>query len=109
MAINRPKIHTPEHILNKSFDNDYQILMVEGVVEDGAGNLVRQNSTDMAMKVTTVGDITYMGFASPGADEASAVWQAKKIDTSSGVSITWADGNSSFDNVATDLTALTYS
>jgi len=109
MAINRPKIHTPEHILNKSFDNDYQILMVEGVVEDGAGNLVRQNSTDMAMKVTTVGDITYMGFASPGTDEASAVWQARKIDTSSGVSITWADGNASFDNVATDLTALTYS
>jgi len=109
MAINRPKIHTPEHILNKSFDNDYQILMVQGVVEDGAGNLVRQNSTDMATKITTVGDITYMGFAKPGTDEASAVWQARKVDTSSGVVVTWADGNADFDNVATDLTALSYS
>ena len=109
MAVNRPKIHTPEHILNKSFDNDYQVLMAETVVEDGGGNLVRQNSTDMAMKVKTVGDITYMAFAKPGTSQSSALWQAKKIDTGSGVSITWADGDTSFDNVATDLTALTYS
>ena len=62
-----------------------------------------------AMKVTTSGSITYIGIAKVGSSEASAVWQCKKIDTTTGVVITWADGDSRFDNVASDLTALTYS
>lgn len=62
-----------------------------------------------AMKVTISGSITYIGIAKVGSSEASAVWQCKKIDTATGVVITWADGNAGFDNVASDLTALTYS
>lgn len=64
---------------------------------------------ELATKITTVGTITYIGMAKVGSSEASAVWQCKKIDTTTGIVITWADGDAQFDNVASDLTALTYS
>ena len=62
-----------------------------------------------ALKMTTVGSIDYVGEAAVGTATSSALWRAKKVDSTSGVIITWADGNANFDNVATDLTALTYS
>lgn len=50
-----------------------------------------------------------MAKAEAGSSQSDAVWRAKKIDETSGIIITWADGDTNFDNVATDLTALTYS
>lgn len=66
-------------------------------------------NVEMAMKVTTSGSITYMGVAKPGTAQSSALWQARKIDSTTDTVITWADGDTLFDNVATDLTSLTYS
>jgi len=65
--------------------------------------------TKYATKITESGTATYIAKATPGSAQSSAVWQVQKIDESSGTVITWADGNANFDNVATDLTALTYS
>jgi hypothetical protein len=62
---------------------------------------------DMADKIQTSGTDTYVAFSIPGTAQATALWQALKIDTSG--TVTWADGNSNFDNVATDLTILAYS
>jgi len=62
-----------------------------------------------ALRLTTVGSIDYVGEADTGTATSSALWRAKKVDSTSGIIITWADGNANFDNVATDLTALTYS
>ena len=62
-----------------------------------------------ATKVTTVGSITYVGLAAPGSVQSDAVWQAKKVDQTTGTIITWADGDADFNNVATDLSALSYS
>lgn len=45
----------------------------------------------------------YVCTASLGSVVTSAVWQIKRVDTTSGVVIKWADGNDNFDNVATDL------
>ena len=65
-----------------------------------------------AKKMQVVGDISYFGFAEPGAIEADAVWKAMKLDeTIVGdleLKITWAD-DSNYSQVATDLTSLTYS
>lgn len=63
----------------------------------------------MALKVTVSGSVTYVGTSLPGTAQSAALWQAQSIDTTTGVIIKWADGNPSFDNVATDLTTLTYS
>lgn len=89
-------------------------------VTEGAGKSVM--TTDMggeqvqaiqgvplAVKKTPVGTTTYVAFALPGTAEASAAWRAFKMDESSGLRITWANGTDAFSNVATDLTALTYS
>lgn len=70
---------------------------------------VATEEISFATKITTVGDITYIANAIAGSAESAAVWQAKKIDATTGVVITWADGDTNFNNVATDLTALSYS
>ena len=63
-----------------------------------------------AQKITVVSTITYIAVASPGSAQSAAVWQVKKIDESvTGTTIiTWADGDGLFNNVATDLTTLSY-
>src|SRR3989338_657846 len=62
-----------------------------------------------ALRLTTVGSVDYVGEADTGTATSAALWRAKKVDSTSGIIITWADGNANFDNVATDLTTLTYS
>lgn len=62
-----------------------------------------------AMKMTESGDYTYIAYAPAGTAESAASWQCFRIDEGSGFKITWADSNVNFDNVATDLTALSYS
>jgi hypothetical protein len=52
--------------------------------------------------------VTYVGKADIGSATASALWQIQKIDTSSGLVITWADGDALFDNVWNDRASLSY-
>jgi hypothetical protein len=62
-----------------------------------------------ATKVTSSGSLFYVAIAAPGSAQADSVWQAQQIDTSdpANILVLWADtGN--FSQVATDLTALTY-
>ena len=68
----------------------------------------QQPFLEEAMKLTVVGSVTYVANAPAGSLQADAVWKCKKIDETSGIVITWADGNEKYDNVATDLTTLTY-
>lgn len=76
---------------------------------DKYGNL-KTARPDMNVKVTVVATTTYVGYAPPGTLQATEGWQCKKIDVSGGTTtITWADGDSAFNNIATDLTALSYS
>lgn len=66
-------------------------------------------TSSYAQKVTTSGSVTYVAIAVPGTAQSAAAWQVKKIDDTTGTITTWADGDANFDNIATDLTALTYS
>ena len=105
----KTKIHTDElyedtsthDVYRRPLDGTYELVRVSGAAlfSDGA----------LATKITVSGAITYIGEAAPGTAQATAAWRCQKIDTSSGTVITLADGNSNFDNVATDLTALSYS
>lgn len=58
---------------------------------------------------TTTASVTYVGKARPGSVTSSGVWQVKKIDQTSGVVITWADGNTLFDNIWDNRASLSYS
>ncbi len=67
------------------------------------------DSVNYAIKITESGTDTYIAYANPGTAEATAAWKVMKLDSSSGMVITWADGDTKFNNIATDLTALDYS
>lgn len=98
-------------ILNRSYDNTTGVLGIEGLGYDGTNNPQRENSKNLATKITVSlsGSITYVAKAKTGTLQSAAAWQVKSIDTTTGVVVTWANGSSSFSNVATDLTILTYS
>ncbi len=53
--------------------------------------------------------ITYIGTANPGTFTSEATWQIKRMDETSGLVITFADGNANFDNIWDDRTSLIYS
>lgn len=55
------------------------------------------------------GTVTYIGSAQPGSAASAASWQIKKIDSSSGTIITFADGDGLFNNVWNDRASLSYS
>lgn len=66
------------------------------------------------LSLTTIYDeatstIAYLGNALPGISTSSAFWRISKINTTSGVITTWADGNSNFDNIWADRLSLNYS
>lgn len=104
-----PIERSEQGVLSQSFDKDFNQLATEGLGYDGI-NLQRKIADNLAVKITTSGSITYIGIASPGSSQSSAVWQAKKIDSTdpNNVLITWADSGK-FSQTATDLTSLTYS
>jgi hypothetical protein len=54
--------------------------------------------------------VTYIGKAKIGSPSASALWQIQKMSVSGNVtSITWADGDSLFNNIWDDRAGLSYS
>ncbi|RLG43311.1 MAG: hypothetical protein DRN81_06805 [Thermoproteota archaeon] len=54
-------------------------------------------------------NVLYLGTASVGTATSAASWKIQKIDTTSGVSITWADGNATADNIWDNRESLSYS
>ena len=75
---------------------------------------VLENSRPLATRVdnVTTAGVTYVGKAAPGTVTSSALWQVQKVDesgTPETTVITFADGNSKFDNVWDDRATLTYS
>ena len=56
------------------------------------------------------GGITYVGWAIPGSITSSAIWKLMRMTESSGdLTIEWADGNVSYDNVWNNRASLSYS
>jgi hypothetical protein len=86
----------PQAILNSSFDPDLGLL---ATTNPGLALRVDDYSTP---------DVIYIGSAISGTLESAAEWQVKKIDTSTGVSITFADSDARFNNVWDNRTSLTY-
>ena len=88
--------YSSQEIDNMSFDETYELPVVQ------------QFNTPKATKITEVGSVTYIADAPVGSDQADPVWRAQKLDQTSGLVITWAD-NGNYSQIATDLTALSYS
>lgn len=101
--------YTSQNILNNSYNEELESLVVVPAGYDGSEEAKLVLSDSLAMKVTVVGAVTYVALAAPGSVQSDAVWQVKRIDETTGTVITFADGDAEFNNVASDLTALDYS
>jgi len=53
--------------------------------------------------------VIYIGEAPPGASEATSSWRIKKMDSATGISITWAGGSDSLTNRWDQRASLSYS
>jgi hypothetical protein len=70
------------------------------------------DTKEYSVVVYESGSDIYICKAALGAALTSAVWQIKKVNTTSGVVVQWCDGDDDFDNLATSLSvvaALSYS
>lgn len=68
----------------------------------GRGNV----TIDENPKITVLyddGSVLYVCSANPCSAVTDPVWQVKKVDATAGLTVTWADGNTNYDNLATDL------
>ena len=52
--------------------------------------------------------LMYVGEAAISSSTANPVWRIKRINTTSGVIVEWADGNYNFDSVWDNRASLTY-
>lgn len=108
MGVDKTK-YTSQYIDNISFNDSLQIKETLNYEFDGNGITAKPSSL-VAKKITVSGSDTYVACAPVGTAQATAGWQVKKINVTGGDTvITWADGNTNFDNSAVDLTALDYS
>lgn len=73
-------------------------------------DVLRERHENYATKITVSGNYTYIAKAELGTAQATDKWQVKRVDISvpGTTSITWANGDDKFNNVATDLTTLSY-
>ena len=108
-----------QYIDNASYNEDLEINenLVYGydgtaarAIKTNADGKLQTTDNNQAVKVTESGSFTYIAVAPIGTAQATAGWQAYRVEVSgANTIITWADGNDNFDNVATDLTTLSYS
>ncbi len=83
-------------------------------IQDGGNSITvdgEVSSPDYALVMDEASStVTYVGLAVEGTATSAASWKIKKITISGTVtSITWADGNNSFDNVWDNRASLSYS
>jgi hypothetical protein len=84
-------------------------LSVETLEYDPSGVMRSKVTNNLATRLDDTADpVLYLGKSPIGSSTSDPVWQIKKVDTTSGVVITWADGNADFDNIWDNRTSLTY-
>ena len=79
-------------------------------VDNGNGPAVRVVEMDGGLQwdTTSTANNIYVGDAGPGTLTSVAAWRIQKIDTSTGT-ISWADGDTLYDNIWDNRTSLSYS
>lgn len=97
--------HSEQAILNDGFDRDFNVPVSEQLGFDGQ-NLSRMQADDLAVRYDSAG---YIGYAAPGSLTSAAKWQICKLDSSSGVALTYANGSGNYNQVWDNRASLSYS
>ena len=96
----------------KSYDlrREVEVANMQTLIDAvGNINITVGNLADKLLQVDSVGTTTYLGYADAGSLTSAPLWAIKKIDeVSNDVAITWADGNTNFDNIWDNRLTLTY-
>lgn len=87
----------------------YDIYSLSWVASIGGGASNGSIATNYSEITQISGNYVYTAKALIGSQTQDAVWQVSRTDTTGPIVTAWADGNDNFDNIATDLTGLTYS
>lgn len=114
---NNEKPHSLTHIWNQGFDRTNQLPWIQTLeytpTNDAATepSFSRSVSKDLEIFIdeTTTENVTYIGYAAPATGTDEANWRIKKIDETSDFELTWADGDTEFNNVWDDRASLSYS
>lgn len=81
-----------------------------GGIAGGQGfKFTQEADTTLRLDDTTTTNVTYIGKATVGTAASASSWQIKKLDETSGLIITWAEGNENYNKVWDDRASLTYS
>jgi hypothetical protein len=107
---------------NVTFTNPQEIVIThaDDSIKIGDGSTFAEvEPTTLALKaappifITRVDEasstITYVGEANPGTATSGAFWRIFKMDTSSGLTKLYADGDLNFDNIWDNRASLSYS
>lgn len=113
----KPDVRKSEQrVLNWSFDEVFKVIAHEVLKYVPAGNnaaesLERAISNEHLTfrKSAESGGVYYIGTARAGESESDPVWQIQKVDTNNGTTITFADGDTEFNNIWNNRTELSYS
>lgn len=86
-------------------------VVVQDIAISADNDSIEQRGQALAVRLddTTTPSVTYVGEAVPGTAAGTSAWRIKKIDETSGLVISWADGNGNFDNNWNNRASLTYS
>jgi hypothetical protein len=86
-------------------------VVVQDIALDADNDSISTRAQGLALRLddTTTPSVTYVGEAVPGTGAGTSAWRIKRIDETSGLVISWADGNSNFYNNWNNRASLTYS
>lgn len=102
------------NIMNRSYDKEHDVIVVENLVfgpqgSQGPASVERLTTGQLMVLYAISGSIIYVGEAAPGTSENDPYWRIFRFDsTSTTGELKFADGNSNFDNVFADHASLSY-
>jgi hypothetical protein len=97
------------HTAGVTVAGELKVLSTGQATETTLTTIKTETATQYATRVDqATSTVMYVGKAAIGSLTSGAVWRVKKVDTTSGIVITWADGNSNFDNIWDNRAILTY-
>lgn len=101
-----PKTGRPVHLKDIGGDNQVTVVTPGGGRGSSTGSTVVQKYLVLLDEVSST--LSYMGEAVPGTATSAPSWRIRKIDTSSGVSIEWAESSTAFSYTWDDRASYTY-
>jgi len=111
MSIPRPILSASDigsgHLSPEAIMQFEQFARVGNTVEGEA--FQRVSKTNEKIEVRTSGFYTYVGYAKPSTLTNASEWKIKRIDTTTGVEVLWADGDALYNNIFDNYLTLSYS